>query len=165
MASFSITTGEKNDNYETPPNAFEMLLPYIDTSLVIYDPFYCNGLAKHFLNNIGYKNVIHNDEDFYTNWNRHEFDVIISNPPYSCKVQVFKKLYEIDKPFAMLVPVSTITTNFLQNIFKYDLEKIGMIIPPKRIHFIKNGVQSNRNWFDVVWITYKIKLPSPITFC
>lgn len=30
-------------------------------------------------------------------------DYIISNPPYSLKGEVLKQLYEIGKPFAMLV--------------------------------------------------------------
>jgi len=165
MASFTLTTGEKCDNYETPQLAFEMLLPYIDTSNIIYDPFYCNGLAKEYLNNIGYKNVIHNDEDFYINWSKYEFDIIITNPPYSNKVQVFKELYEIDKPFSVLVPVSTISKLFLKKIFGKDLDKIQLIIPPRRIHFIKNGVQSNRNWFDTVFLCYKLNLEKDITFC
>ena len=34
-----------------------------------------------------------------------ECDYIISNPPYSCKGEVFQRLFEIGKPFAMLVGV------------------------------------------------------------
>ena len=32
-------------------------------------------------------------------------DYVISNPPYSVKGKVFKRLFEIGKPFAMLVGV------------------------------------------------------------
>ena len=32
-------------------------------------------------------------------------DCVISNPPYSVKGKVFKKLFELGKPFAMLVGV------------------------------------------------------------
>ena len=162
--SLSLTTGDKCDDYTTPKDAFEMLLPYIDTSNIIYEPFYCEGLSAQYLTELGY-NVIHKNEDFYENWSKYDFDIIITNPPYSSKVKVFKELYKIDKPFAVLVPVSTITKLFLKQIFNQHLDKIGMIVPPKRIHFIKGGVQSKRNWFDVVWITYKIDLPTPITFC
>lgn len=34
-----------------------------------------------------------------------ECDYIISNPPYSMKGEVFKRLFELGKPFAMLVGV------------------------------------------------------------
>ena len=165
MASFTLTTGEKNDDYETPKEAFEMLLPYIDTKLIVYEPFYCEGKAKEFLNNIGYKNVIHENEDFYVNWKHYKFDVIITNPPYSCKVQVFKELYKIGKPFCVLVPVSTISKLFLKKIFGKDIDKIQLIIPNKRIHFIKNGEQTSRNWFDTVFLCYKLNLDKDITFC
>jgi len=164
MAAFTLTTGEKCDDYETPKGAFELLLPFIDTSNIVYDPYYCNGLSGKYLRDIGYKNVIHNNEDFYANWCKYKFDCIISNPPYSCKVQVFKELYKIDKPFALLVPVSTITKLFLKKIFGEDINKLQLIIPPSRIHFIKNGIQSKKNWFDTVFLCYKLNLEKDISF-
>lgn len=34
-----------------------------------------------------------------------ECDYIVSNPPYSCKGEVLQRLFDIGKPFAMLVGV------------------------------------------------------------
>jgi len=164
MASLTITCREKNDDYETPKEAFELLLPYIDTSNIIYEPFYCEGLSGQYLTELGY-NVIHKNEDFYENWSKYNFDIIITNPPYSSKVHVFKELYKIDKPFALLTPVSTISKLFLKKIFGKDINKIQLIIPNKRIHFIKNGEQTNRNWYDTVFLCYKLNLDKDITFC
>ena len=44
------------------------------------------------------------ESDAYLNVNN-KYDYIISNPPYSLKGKVFKRLFEIGKPFAMLVGV------------------------------------------------------------
>ena len=77
------------------------------------------------------------------------------------KPKVFKRLAEIDKPFMMLVPVSTMTKKFLKTYFQ---DKIQIVIPKSRIHFVKNGEQTKSSWFDTCWITYKMNLEKDITF-
>lgn len=37
-----------------------------------------------------------------------QYDVIISNPPFSKKDGILKRLYELKKPFAMLLPIPTL---------------------------------------------------------
>lgn len=54
----------------------------------------CEVIATH----------IANGQDFF-DMEVPECDYIISNPPYSLKQQVFERLFEINKPFAMLVGV------------------------------------------------------------
>jgi hypothetical protein len=162
--SLSLTTGEKCDNYTTPKYVFEMLLPYIDTSMIIYDPFFYDGSSGEYLTELGYKNVIHNNEDFYINWCKYKFDIIITNPPYSSKVKVFQELYKVNKPFCVLVPVSTITKLFIKKIFGKDIDKLQLIIPNKRIHFLKNGNETKRCWFDTLFLCYKLNLENDISF-
>jgi hypothetical protein len=36
------------------------------------------------------------------------YDIIISNPPFSIKDEILKRLYELNKPYAMLLPVPTL---------------------------------------------------------
>jgi len=36
-----------------------------------------------------------------------ECDIIITNPPYSLKEEFFKRAYELGKPFAFLMPLTT----------------------------------------------------------
>lgn len=47
---------------------------------------------------------IDNGQDFFTT-PVPQCDMIISNPPYSVKTEVLERLFEIGKPFAMLVGV------------------------------------------------------------
>jgi hypothetical protein len=165
MCSLPLRNGiisfKNDDDYETPKYIWEMLDPYMDKNQTIYDPFYCSGLSKQYLNELGY-NVIHNDEDFYENYDKHEYDIIVSNPPFSDKKKVFNKLKEIDKPFIMIVPVSTITKKFFRDKFKDD--DISMLIPNGRLQFSKKGEQLSRCWFDCVFLCYKLNLDKQIIY-
>lgn len=156
-----IISFKKDDQYETPKYIWEMLVPYMDKNHTIYEPFYCSGISGQYLRELGY-NVIHNDEDFYENYDKHEYDIIVSNPPFSDKKKVFNKLKKIDKPFIMIVPVSTITKKFFRDNFKDD--DITMLIPNGRLQFSKKGKQLSRCWFDCVAITYKLGLDKQIIY-
>lgn len=147
-----------DDEYMTPKSAWEQIKKYIPKDKVIWECFFGDSQSGQFLQELGF-DVIHEKIDFFTE-NRGE--LLISNPPYSCKVKVFERLKELDKPFIMILPVSTITKKFYMDYFA---DKCKIIIPPKRIQFIKNGEQTSRSWFDVIYICYKIDtLDKDITY-
>lgn len=52
-----------------------------------------------------------NKKDFftYTKEDVKDIDYIIDNPPFSKRNEVFNKLFKLEKPFAMLVPLVSIT--------------------------------------------------------
>ena len=64
-----------NDHFETPLEAYKDISPLLEciaekinetsSSLLVYDPFYCNGQTKVLFNRIGYKSIIHEKRDFY----------------------------------------------------------------------------------------------------
>jgi hypothetical protein len=163
MVSLSLNTNIiklKGDNeYMTPKEVWVSIAHLIPKDKVIFEGFYGDGNSGKFLKELGFKVESH-DVDFFDD-QKFNYDIIISNPPYSIKAKVFKKLYEINKPFMLLVPVSTITKQYLKKYFK---DKIQIVIPQKRIQFIKDGVQNNRCYFDTLWICYKMGLKSEILF-
>lgn len=59
-------------------------------------------------------------------------DYIISNPPYSLKTEVFERLFEIGKPFAMLVGV------------------VGLFESQKRFNLFKN------NQFEIMYFNKRV---------
>lgn len=61
-----------------------------------------------------------------------EFDVIVSNPPFTKKDEVLRRLYEIGKPFAILLPL-----NSLQGVSRFEFFKQGvqLLSFDKRIAF------------------------------
>lgn len=162
MASLSIRgKGIKfhnDDSYNTPKSAWEQIKQFIPKDKVIWECFYGDGKSGEYLREITGNEVIHENVDFFE---ISVGEILISNPPYSCKAKVFKRLQALDKPFIMLVPVSTITKKFYMDYFA---PKCEIIIPPKRIQFVKNGEQTNRSWFDCIYICYKMNLPKQINY-
>jgi len=163
MVSFSLNTDiiklKKDDGYMTPKEVWVSIAHLIPKDKVIWESFYGNGDSGKHLKELGFKVESH-DVDFFDD-QKFNYDIIISNPPYSIKAKVFKKLSEIDKPFMMLVPVSTMTKQYLKKYFK---DKIQIVIPERRIQFIKDGVQNKRCFFDTVWICYKMGFKYDILF-
>ena len=90
-----------------------------------------------------------------------EYDIIVSNPPYSIKKKIFQRLAELDKPFILVLPISTITKQFVKVL---DRSKLQMIIPSNRMQFEKAGVELSRCWFDTCYLCFKMDLKQDITF-
>ena len=99
--------GSKNDEYGTPIYAVEPILKYIKPNSTVWCPFDMeNSTFVRLLKEDGHRVVathIDNGEDFFTL--DIDCDYIISNPPYSLKTEVLERLFELGKPFAMLVGV------------------------------------------------------------
>lgn len=76
----------------------------------IYDPFYCDGRTKKLLNELGYKSVIHEKRDFYSDIKNKKIPlhhVFVTNPPYSDdhKRKVFDFVWDRkDIPYFLLMP-------------------------------------------------------------
>jgi hypothetical protein len=148
----------------TPKSAWEDIKQYIPRDKVIWECFYGNGNSGRYLTELGF-NVIHEDIDFYEN---NLGDVLVSNPPYSDTKNIMKRLNELDKPFIMLMPYSKINTSYFRENFKG--KGIQIIIPRKRIHFLKlvNG-EVPKDWknacnFDCFYYCYKLGLPNDIVW-
>lgn len=77
------------------------------------------------------RSSIDDGQDFFT-YQPEDFDVIVSNPPYTQKDRVIERLYELEKPFAVLLPL-----NSLQGVGRYRYFKNGIQILTfdKRIGF------------------------------
>ena len=153
------------DDYETPCEAWKILLDRIeDKTLRIYEPFYCSGRSKRIVEGHGFPHVIHEQRCFFNNPpNPNEYDIILSNPPYSNLPKIFCVLKELDKPWAMLIHLVSISNQYFQNAIR-DSSKLQLIIPKKRIHFIREGEGTKRCNFDTAWVCYGLNLPQTIMY-
>ena len=162
MAGFATKTFLKHDDYMTPNYAWDNILRFIPTDKVIWEAFYGDGTSGDYLKSLGL-NVIHEKIDFFTE-NRGE--IIVSNPPFSKKKEVLTRLKQLDKPFIMIMPSSTINTQYMRGLFKDDIQ---LIVPRKRIHFDKKVdgksvfLKSSCN-FDCFYYCYKMELPRDLVF-
>ena len=137
---------KESDEYYTPAYAVEPLLKYLDrenkSNYTIWCPFDKeeSQFVKIF-SAAGYK-VIHShiDEgkDFFSYEPDEPYDYIISNPPFSCKDEVLKRLYELSKPYAMLLPLPTLQG---QKRFPY-IKDCEALIFDKRVQYFKDIEQT-----------------------
>jgi len=157
----------KLDDYNTPFYVWEMLLDYLnlDKNTKIYEPFYSNGVSKNYLAKLGYNNVIHENMNFFDNYDKHDYEIIISNPPYSIKKNILQTLYNIDKPFVLIVPTAIISKLYMKTIFGKDIDKLQFIIPNRRIQFERlDGYNQKRTAFDTIFLCYKMNLQRDIVY-
>jgi len=163
MAGFHTKTFMKHDDYMTPRSAWENIKQYIPKDKVIWEPFYGDGKSGEYLREITGNEVIHEPVDFFEN---DLGEVIVSNPPFSKSKEVMTRLAELDKPFIVIMPSSKINTSYFRENFKN--KGLQIIIPRKRIHFIKlvDGKipekQKNACNFDCFYYCYKIGLKNDI---
>ena len=163
-----ILAGSKNDEFYTPIYAIEPLLEFLNPNSKIWCPFDTDkSLFVQQFKLLGHKVInthLESGQDFFT-MDCPDCDYIISNPPYSLKYEVFKKLFEIGKPFAMLVGV----VGLFESQKRFDLFKknqFEILYMNKRISYFKdyNDQKPSLNPpFSSVYITKKI-LPQQIVF-
>ena len=161
MATFKYTIGTC-DEYMTPKYAWENISHLIPKK-IIWEAFYGDGKSGKYLSELGF-NVIHDPIDFFI---ENKGDIIVSNPPFSLSKQVLIRLKYLDKPFIIILPVSKLNTQYMNKLFKDQLQ---IIIPKNRIHFEKlvNGLPV-KNWknacnFDTFYYCYKMNLDNDITW-
>tara|TARA_R110001632_G_scaffold166629_1_gene285057 strand:- start:2035 stop:2541 length:507 start_codon:yes stop_codon:yes gene_type:complete len=164
MANFTAKTFLKCDDYMTPKSAWENIQQYIPKDKIIWEAFMGDGKSGEYLTELGC-NVIHNDNDFFES---NEGDVVVSNPPFSKSKEVMNRLKILDKPFIIIMPCSKICTSYFRENFKNTDSKLQIIIPRKRIHFLKHKdgklVEGWKNAcnFDCFYYCYKMNLPRDI---
>jgi len=164
MAGFHTKTFMKHDDYMTPKYAWSNIIQYIPKDKQIWEAFYGDGASGKYLTELGF-DTIHEQVDFFEN---DLGEIIVSNPPYSDCKRIMKRLAELDKPFILIMPSSKINTSYMRNNFiKKGLQ---IIIPRKRIHFIKivdgKPVENMKNAcnFDCFYYCYRIGLKNDITW-
>tara|TARA_S200002703_G_scaffold131662_1_gene119268 strand:+ start:2253 stop:2738 length:486 start_codon:yes stop_codon:yes gene_type:complete len=146
---------ETDNDYMTPKSAWENIKEYIPKDKIIWEAFYGDGKSGEYLQELGF-DVIHKDINFFES---NEGDIVVSNPPFSKSKEVIERLKELDKPFILILPSNKINTQY----FRILKNEIQIIIPKKRIHFLKN-VEGWRNacYFDCFYYCYKMNLSKDI---
>ena len=152
-----IQMNGRSDEYFTPSYALNPLLPYLKKRWRIWECAWGKGfLAKH-LENKGFSVKGDKNHNFLEHgFPDFDFDCIITNPPYSKKEDFLRCAYAYGKPFAFLMPLTT-----LEGIKRGDLFKrygIQLIIPNKRINFIMPNKQGS-SWFATAWFCHGLNLP------
>ena len=163
-----IVAGSGNDEFYTPEYAILPIIKYIPKNSTIWCPFDTdNSLFVKLFKKNGCNVVnthLEDGQDFF------KIDVpncnyIISNPPYSLKTEVFERLFEIGKPFAMLVGVVGLFESQKRfNLFKNNQFEIMYF--NKRVSYFKSYDEEKASLnppFSSVYLCSKM-LPKQIVF-
>lgn len=163
-----IVAGSGNDEFYTPTYAIEPLKKYLVGFNSVWCPF--DTTESNFVKEFAAdgKIVMHSSlldgVDFFEQ-EVPEVDCIVSNPPYSKKYEVLNRLFEIGKPFAMLVGVVGLFESSKRfNMFKNN--EFEIMYFNKRIAYYKSYTDTKTTLnppFSSVYICHNV-LPSKIIF-
>ena len=128
------------DEVFTPFYAVEPIMKYIPKDKIIWMPFDEEWSAYYqlFTEN-GYKVIrssIEDGQDFFTYEPTENYDIIVSNPPFSKKDAILERLDKLGKPFAVLLPANSIQGDKrYQKCFKNGIQMLAF---NKRIDYHTN---------------------------
>lgn len=135
---------ESGDEIYTPYYGVEPLLKYISKDKIIWTCCDCEWSAFYNLfKENGYRVIrssLSEGQDFFEYEPNESYDIIITNPPFSKKDKILKRLYELNKPFAILLPMNSLQG---QSRYKYFKNGIQLLAFDKRISFHSNGDMVN----------------------
>lgn len=129
----------ESDEVYTPPEAVMPILRHMPSYIrTIWCPFDEEDSAYvEIFREAGFNVIathINNGKNFFDYEPEEQYDCIISNPPFSIKDSILKRLYELKKPYAILMPLPTLQG---QKRFEY-IKDCQALILDKRINFYKN---------------------------
>lgn len=150
----------EKDEYYTPKILVEPIIPFIKKGSTVWCPFdTANSEFVLCLEEKGFK-VIHSHiwegKDFFKYEPKEDYDYIISNPPFTRKLEVFDRLYKLGKPFAMVCGIPILN---YQEVDDFFMDKdLQLLIVDKKVSFDGNQASFNNSYF-----CYKM-LPKDLMF-
>ena len=149
-----FTHQNASDNYYSKKEVWEKIQQYIPKDKVIYEPFYGDGKIGQYLRELGF-HVIHEPIDFFEN---DLGEIIVSNPPFSMKQEIFTRLKKLDKPFIIVMFPIVLSCKWFLDIF----DDIQIIIPKTRVKMYGNGKENYTPNGGVWYFCYKMNLPKDL---
>lgn len=152
------------DELYTPSEAVEMILPYIPNGVkTIWE---CTAIKESkivkVLQDYGYNVItshIENGNDFFE-YEPENYDMIITNPPYSLKDKFLQRAYNLNKPFMFLLPLTTLEG--IERGKMFNKKGIQVLIPNKRFNF--KPEKNSGAWFQTSWFCFGCGLDYDLNF-
>ena len=155
-------SGGNNDECYTPDYGVKPILKYIPKDAVVWCPF--DTPQSEFVKQIEQQNEviyshINTGRNFFE-YEPYEWDVIVSNPPFTDKRKFFERALSFDKPFALIMTNTWLNDSAPMRLFKdKDLQ---LLMFDKRMKFLSpDGRDNNKITFSSSYYCYKM-LPKQI---
>jgi len=157
---------QPNDEMLTPIYAIEPLLEFLPRSgykkdgswPIIWCPFdFENSNYVKVLNGAGYKVICSHKAtggDFMTS-EPDEWDIIVSNPPFTKKRETFERALSFGKPFALLMSLTWLNDSAPKQIFAE--KELQLLMFDKRIHFANSrGITEKKTTFSSAYFCHQL---------
>lgn len=154
---------QMRDLFYTPDYATDLIIPFLRGRL-----WECAAGAGHMVRRLQYHGFdvigteLRDGFNFLANKPVFDFDMIITNPPFSLKQDFYDQCMRYGKPFALLVPCDLA----IWNLSAVRNDGAQWLIPTRRIDYItptgKSGKDSNPQ-FHSGWLTWGMELPDRLT--
>ena len=155
-------SGGNNDECYTPDYGVKPILKYIPKDATVWCPF--DTPQSEFVKQIEQQNEvtyshINTGRNFFE-YEPYEWDVIVSNPPFTDKRKFFERALSFDKPFALIMTNTWLNDSAPMRLFKdKDLQ---LLMFDKRMKFLSpDGRDNNKITFSSSYYCYKM-LPKQI---
>jgi hypothetical protein len=136
------------DEAYTPAYGVRPILKYIPKNAVVWCPF--DTIDSEFVKQISKQNEvvfthIQYGQDFFT-YEPTQWDVIVSNPPFTNKRKFFERALSFNKPFALIMTNTWLNDSAPKQLFKdKDLQ---LLMFDKRMKFITDGRPNDKITFS-----------------
>lgn len=163
------------DNFQTPASAVDILVHHLKKEWAIWEPAAGKGNLVLGLRDRGFlvrRSDILDGEDYdFLRMSplQPPIDCIVTNPPFSIKEKFLARCYQLGKPFALLMPITSLGHGKMCSLF--DEHGIQLLLPKGRINFETPNHEANlaagkktTSWFYAAWFCWKLNLPTQIVF-
>ena len=146
-----LKTGSFNekDEYYTPSILVKPIIKYVKEKSTVWCPFDTeNSEFVILLREAGHTVIathIWNGQDFFSYEPKENYDYIISNPPFTKKLEVLERLYKLNKPFAIVLGLPILNYQEVGSFFLG--KKLQLLIVDKKVSFDGNTASFNNSYF------------------
>ena len=155
-------SGGNNDECYTPDYGVKPILKYIPEGAIVWCPFdtedsqFVIQISKQ--NEVEYSHIS-TGHDFF-DYEPDEWDMMVSNPPFTNKRKYFERALNLGKPFALIMTNTWLNDSAPKQLFKdKDLQ---LLMFDKRMKFISpDGRDNDKITFSSSYYCYNI-LPKQI---
>mmetsp|Transcript_6404 Transcript_6404/g.7326 ORF Transcript_6404/g.7326 Transcript_6404/m.7326 type:complete len:312 (-) Transcript_6404:136-1071(-) len=157
---------DETDHCETPIEAYQdiesllgvlaKVLGKTRKTVGLYDPYFCDGAVKKRLGSFGFEKIYNECEDFYdpkTGPKENDYDVIITNPPYSSDhmERLFKYCTEAKKPYFLLLPHYVYTKPYFKLLQPHCTNDVGRGAEEEGPFFVAPGIGRRYTYLPPQW--------------